>query len=223
MRQSRLLRKRHRVNTGNNGNYLPAAILIYNTICHSSFCCEPSRVFHGRVRHNSLGHKLVLRFNRIIAPITDFADELLRRTNILGEKTKKVVIQSNKKYKNKTKKEQKIPLWMKKIAVSYFSQNLSMKGQKHFFVTFLGSDLNYGKKCYRKIIILFEYLIPRKTKTQLLHRTRLRKYNPENPPEDSYQEAQWQIDDNIITPRDDISTLPQQADFRGHLFDNPII
>ena len=33
-------------------------------------------------------------------------------------------------------------------------------------------------------------------KTQLLHRIRLRKYNPEKPPEDNYQEPRWQIDDN---------------------------
>ena len=39
-------------------------------------------------------------------------------------------------------------------------------------------------------------------KTQILHRIRLRKYNPEKPPEDNYQEAQWQIDDNIVLPQD---------------------
>ena len=34
-------------------------------------------------------------------------------------------------------------------------------------------------------------------KTEILHRFRLRKYNPEQSLDDSYQEAQWQIDDNI--------------------------
>ena len=60
--------------------YLPIAILNYNTTYHSSIDCEPSRVFHGRVPHNILDHKLGLRFNPNIAPTTDFAEELLRRT-----------------------------------------------------------------------------------------------------------------------------------------------
>ena len=37
-------------------------------------------------------------------------------------------------------------------------------------------------------------------KTEVLHRIRLRKYNPETPPEDYYQETKWQIDDNIVVP-----------------------
>ena len=43
--------------------YLPIAILNYNTTYHPSIDCEPSRVFHGRVPHNILDHKLGLRFN----------------------------------------------------------------------------------------------------------------------------------------------------------------
>ena len=60
-------------------------------------------------------------------------------------------------------------------------------------------------------------------KTQILHRTCLRKYNPEKPPEDNYQEAQWQIDDNIVVPQDDLYTIAWEAEFGGHLFDIPII
>ena len=60
-------------------------------------------------------------------------------------------------------------------------------------------------------------------KTQNLHKIRLRKYNPEKPPADNYQEAQWQIDDNIVIPQDDLFTIAWEADFGGHLFDVPII
>ena len=38
--------------------YLTIAILHYNTAYHSSIDCKPSRVFHGRVPHNILDHKL---------------------------------------------------------------------------------------------------------------------------------------------------------------------
>ena len=60
-------------------------------------------------------------------------------------------------------------------------------------------------------------------KTQSLHRIRLRKYNPEKPPEDNHQETQWQIDDNIVVPQDDLYTIAWEAGFGGHLFDIPII
>ena len=63
--------------------YLPTAILNYNTTRHSSIDCEPSRIFHGRVPHNILDHKLGSPFNPNKAPTTDFAEELLRRTKIL--------------------------------------------------------------------------------------------------------------------------------------------
>ena len=87
--------------------YLPIAILNYNTTYRSSIDCEPSRVFHGRVPHNILDHKLGLRFNPNIAPTADFAEELLRRTKILYDKTKRNVMESyieNKRYFDKKSK-----------------------------------------------------------------------------------------------------------------------
>ena len=50
-------------------------------------------------------------------------------------------------------------------------------------------------------------------KTQILHRICLRKYSLEKPPEDTYQEAQRHIDDNIIIPLDDLYTLAWEAEF----------
>ena len=60
-------------------------------------------------------------------------------------------------------------------------------------------------------------------KTQILERIRLRKFIPEQPPEDNYREAQWQIDDNIVIPQDDLYTNAWEAEFGSHLFDIPII
>ena len=60
------------------------------------------------------------------------------------------------------------------------------------------------------------------TKTQNLLRIRLRKYNPEKPPEDNYQEAQWQIDDISFIPQDDLHTFAWKTEFVGHHLDIPI-
>ena len=88
--------------------YLPIAILNYNRTYHSSIDFEPSRVFHGRVPHNILDHKHGIRFNPNAAPNTDFAEELLRQTKILNDKTEKNVMQSYIKYKKFYDKKQKL-------------------------------------------------------------------------------------------------------------------
>ena len=52
---------------------------------------------------------------------------------------------------------------------------------------------------------------------------RLRRYSAEKTPENIYQESQWQIDDNIIIPQDNLYTLAWEVEFGGHLLDVPII
>ena len=83
-----------------------------------------------------------------------------------------------------------------------------------------------GPYLVEKILPKNTYIVPKlnTNKTQILHRIRLRNYKPETPPEDNYQEAQWQIGDNIvIRKKDDLYTIAWEAEFGGHLFDIPII
>ena len=182
--------------------YLPIAILNYNTIYHSSIDREPSRVFHSRVPHNILDHKLGLRFNPDAAPTTDFAEELLRRTKILYDKTKNNVMQSYIKDKRYYDKKTKASLLKEKDYFFILQPKADHQGSKIPFHDFrwigpyLVEEVLPKNKCIvRKL---------HTNKTQILHRFRLRKYNPEKPPEDLYHETQWQIDDNIVIPQDDL-------------------
>ena len=76
-----------------------------------SIGCEPSRTFHGRLTYNEVDYKPELTFKTIIVPTADFAAKLLRRTQILYDKTKKNVMQSYIRYKNNCdKKLQASPL-----------------------------------------------------------------------------------------------------------------
>ena len=77
----------------------------------------------------------------------------------------------------------------------------------------------------KKILPNSNYIVRKlnTNKTQILHKIRFRKYNPEKLPEENYQEARWQIDDTIVVPQDDSNTLDWEAEFGGHLFDIPII
>ena len=182
--------------------YLPLAILNYNTTYHSSIDCEPSRVFHGRVPLNILDQKLGLGFNPNIAPTTDFAEELLRRTKILNDKTKKNVMQSYIKYKRYYDKKAKASPLKEKDYCFILQPKADHQGSKIPFRDFRW----IGPYIVEKVLPNNNYIVRKlnTNKTQILHRIRLRKHNPEKPPEDNYSEAQWQTDDNIVVPQDDL-------------------
>ena len=200
---------------------LPIAILNHNTTYHSSIDCEPSRVFHGRVPHNILDNKLVLRFHPNIAPTTDFVEELLRRNKISYDKSKKNVMQSYIKYKRYYDKKAKAPPLKEEDYCYILQTRTDHQGSKIPFRDFrwIGSYL------VEKILSNNNCIVRKlnTNKTQILHRIRLRKYNPEKPAEDNYREAHCQIDDNIVIPQDDLYTIAWEAEFGGHLFDIPII
>ena len=201
--------------------YLPIAVLNSNTTYHSSTDCEPSRVFHGRVPHNILDHKLGLRFNPNMASTTDFAEELLRRTKILCDKPKKKVMQSYIKYKRYYDKKAKASLLKEKDYCFILQPKEDHQGSKIPFRDFRW----IGPYLVEKVLPNNNYIVRKlnTNKFQTLHRIRLRKFNPGKPPEENYQEAQWQIDDNIVVPQEDLYTNAWEAEFGGHLFDIPII
>ena len=184
--------------------HLPIAILNYKTTYHCSIDCEPSRVFHGRVEHNILDHKLGLRFNLKIAPTTDFAEEMLRRTKILYDKTKENFLQSNIKYKRYNEKKAKAS---------------PLNETDYCFILQPKADHQWSKLPFRDFRWIGPYLVEKvlpnnnyivrklnTNRTQILHRIRLRKYNPEKPPEDNYQQARRQFHDTIVVPQDDLYT-----------------
>ena len=173
------------------------------------------------ISYNILDHKLGLRFNPIIAPTTDFAENLLRRTKILYDKTKKNVLQSYIKYKRYYDKKAKASPLKEKDYCFILQPKADHQGSNIPFRDFRW----ISRYLVEKVLPINNYNVRKlnTNKTQILHRNRLRKYNPETPPEDNYQEAQWQIDDNIVVPQDDLYTIAWEAEFGGHLFDIPII
>ena len=168
-----------------------------------------------------LDHKLGLRFNPNTAPTTNFAEELLRRNKILYDKTKKNVMQSYIKYKRYYDKKAKAsPLKEKDYCFI-----LQPKGDHQGSKIPLRDFRWIGPYLVEKVLPNNNYVVRKlnTNKIQILHRIRLRKYNPEKPPEDKYQDAQWQTDDNIVVPQGDLYTISWETEFGGHLFDFPII
>ena len=80
--------------------YLPLAVLNYNTTYHSSIGYEPSKVFHGRIPHNFMDHKLENNPNKNFLPTTEFGEEVQQNTQNLTNQAKKIITQSYLKYKN---------------------------------------------------------------------------------------------------------------------------
>ena len=82
-------------------NDLPIAILTYSTTYDTKTGCEHSRIFYCWKAYNILDHKLGLKVTTGLVQTTDDADDLSRRTPVLYDRTKKIVMRSNIRY-NKT-------------------------------------------------------------------------------------------------------------------------
>ena len=91
----------------------------------------------------------------------------------------------------------------------------SLKQKEYCFTLQLKADHQGSKMVYCEFRWIGPYLVEevltennyivRKlntNKTQILQRICLRKQNRKKPPEETYQEAHWKIDDNNIIPQD---------------------
>ena len=103
----------------------------YNTSYHTSVGCEPSRIIYGRVPYDILDHKLWLKPTPGLIPTRDFADERIRTTQLLFDKTKKNVMHSYIRLKSIMTKKQKLHHCMRKTtSINYNSKRIT-KDQKY--------------------------------------------------------------------------------------------
>ena len=191
--------------------YLPLAILNYNTTYHATLGCEPSRIFHGRIPYNILDHKLGLNPKTKVLPTTDFADEFQRRTQILLDSTKKNIMQSYLKYKEYyDRKAKAAPL--KQNDYCFILQPIAdHQGSKIPFREYRW----VGPYVVEKVLPNENYIVRKlnSNKTQILHRIRLRKYEPNTVLQDVRPEGNLQPDDEIIIPQDDLYVITWETDF----------
>ena len=152
-------------------------------------------------------------------PTTDFGEELLKRTQILIDKTKKNVMQSYIKYKDYyDKKARATPLKVKDFC--YILQpKADHQGSKIPFRDFRW----IGPYVVEKVLPNENYIVRRvnTNKTQILHRIRLKRFIPNSPIEDICPEGNFQKDDNIVIPQDDLYTIAWESDFGDLPFDRP--
>ena len=74
-------------------------MLNYNTTCHFSIGCEPSKVFHGRIPYTVLDHKKELTLTKFFCQHLNLRKEVQQRTQLLIDKTNNNIKRSYLKYK----------------------------------------------------------------------------------------------------------------------------
>ena len=200
--------------------YLPLAVLNHNTSYHASIGCEPTRVFHGRIPYNILDHKLGNNPNGKISPTTEFAEEIQNRTKTLIDKTKQNIMQSYIKYKEYYDRKAKAAPLKENEFCFVLQSKADHQGSKIPF-----RDYRWvGPFIIQKVLPNENYIVRRinTNKTQILHRIRLKKFVPNQPLEDNFQEQQLQPDEEIVIPQDDLYIITWETDFgeqlitRGH-------
>ena len=121
--------------------YLHLAFLNYETTYHTSIGSEPSSMFHGQLRYNILNQKVGLNFKTGLVPTTVFTDELLRRIQILYEKTKNIVMQSYLRYKKYNDNKSKASLLQEKDYCYILQLQTDHQGSNRPFATSDGMAL----------------------------------------------------------------------------------
>ena len=197
--------------------YLPLAVFNYNTTYYSSIGCEPSKVFHERIPYNILDHKLGNNPNKNFLPMTEFAEEVQQRTQILIDQTKKNIMQSYLKYKEYYNcKTRPAPLQEKDYCF-VLQPKTDSQGSKIPF-----RDYRWiGPFIVQKVLPNNNYIVRHlnTNKTQILHRIRLKKFVPIAPLEGNYNEEKLQPDEEIVIPQDDLYTISWEVNFDYELFE----
>ena len=199
--------------------YLPLAVLNHNTTYHASLCCEPSRVFHGRIPHNILDYKLGYNPNPRYQPQTDIAEEIQKRMRTLLDQTKKNIMQSYLKYKAYYDRKAKAAPLETTDYCYILNPKADTQATKIPFREFRWC----GPYKVEKVLPNNNYIVRRlgTNKTQLLHRIRLRKFTPQAPLADIFvRETDWQKDDQMTIANDDLYAQSWNTNFGANPFDD---
>ena len=195
--------------------YLPFAVLNHSTSYHASIGCEPTRVFHGRVPYNILDHKLGNNPNDQMTPTNEFAEEVQNRTKLLIDKTKQNIMQSYIEYKEYYDRKAKAAPLREGDYCFVLQPKADHQGSKILF-----RDYRWvGPFIIQKVLPNENYIVRRlnTNKTQILHCIRLKKFVPNQPLLDNFQQERLQQDEEIVIPQDDLYKITWETNFGEQL------
>ena len=79
--------------------YVNIAVLNYSTSYHTSIVCDPSRMFNGRVPYNVTDLRMGIRPQITLTPNSQFAEDVLKQTEMVFQDVRKNTKQAYIKYK----------------------------------------------------------------------------------------------------------------------------
>ena len=160
--------------------YITIAILNYNTSYHTSIGCEPSRVFCGRIPYNVLDLKLRIRPQHQPIPISQIAQEVLERKEMIHQGVRKNTMQAYIKYKAYYDKKANASKLKEADYVYVLQPKADHQGRKFPFTEFRW----IGPYNIEKVLPNNKYLVRKigANKTQVFHRRRMRQFTPRQPP-----------------------------------------
>ena len=162
--------------------YINIAELNYNTSYHTSIGCEPSRVFHGRIPNNVLDLKLGIHPQQQPIPTSQIAQEVLEQTGMIHQDVRKDIMQAYIKYKAYYDKKANASKFKEAEYVYILQPKADHQGSKIPFTEFRW----IGPYIIEKVLPNNNYLVRKNgtSKTQVLHRMRMRQLTPRQPPAD---------------------------------------
>ena len=145
--------------------YISIAVLNYNTSYHSSICCEPSRVFRGRIPYNILNLKMGIRPQQIPSPDSEIAKDVLEQTEAIFQDVRRTSMQAYIKYKAYYDKKPTPPNSKNPNMCTFYSQKPSTREVKFPLQIFGGSGHILLRKYYPSIIMWYAKLAPIRRKS----------------------------------------------------------
>ena len=198
--------------------HINLAVLNYNTSYHTSIGCEPSRIFHGRIPYNVLDLKLGIRPQQQPIPTSQIAQEVIEQAEMIHQDVRKNTMQAYIKYTayyDKKANESKL----KEADYVYILQaKADHQGTKILFSEFRW----IGPHIIGKLLSNNNYLVRKigTNKTQRLHRMRMRRFTPRQPPTDIVVKPQeYKSDPEVSLNHDDLYARAWECGYDQPIFD----
>ena len=199
--------------------YISIAVLNYNTSCHSSNGCEPSRVFHSRMPYIILDLKLGIRPQKIPSPDSEIAQDVLQQTEMFFQDVRRNAMQAYIKYKAYYDKKANASKLKQSDYVYILQPKADHQGRKIPFTDFRWT----GPYIIEKVLPNNNYVVRKigTNKTQILHRMWLRQFTSRQPiPDTPVTPREWQPDPEVIIKHDDLYARAWECEYDKPIFDS---
>ena len=199
--------------------YISIAVLNYNTSCHSSIGCEPSRVFHGRILYNNLGLKMGIRPQKYSSSGSKIAQDVPEQTEMIFQDVRRNAMQAYIKYKAFYDRKANASKLKQSDYVYILQPKADHQGSK-----ILVTDFRWiGPYIVEKVLPNKNYVVRKigTNKTQILYRMKLRQFTPrQTKPYIPVTPREWQPDPEVIIKHDDLYARALECEYDKPIFDS---